>query len=455
MNMSETAKLPPYSLEAEQSVLGGLMLRNEAWYDLADKLADEDFYREDHRTIFRAIAALMGNAKPCDYLTVVEQLKHEGKLEEAGGMAYLGELANNTPSAANVLAYAEIVRERSVLRSLIAAGNDIAELGFRPDGRSQEELVDHAEQKVFGIREQGAKAHSQFQPIHSLMDMVEATVDRLSKGGTLSGLETGIIDLDRMTNGLRPGELIIVAGRPGMGKTSFAMNIAEHAAIALKEPVAVFSMEMSGEQLALRVLSSFGRIDQTKLRSGQMDDHDWAKMTSASSLIREAPLFIDETGALSPMDLRARARRLARQHGVKLILVDYIQLMQIPGSRDGRTAEISAISRNLKALAKELNVPIIALSQLSREVEKRENKRPIMSDLRESGSIEQDADLILFIYRGAYYKRKEGLEASPDEDNTAEVIIAKQRSGPTGTVKTAFLGKYTRFDNLSHSDYGY
>ena len=254
---------------------------------------------------------------------------------------------------------------------------------------------------------------------------------------------------DRRTNGLRPGDLVIVAGRPGMGKTSFAMNIAEHVAIDKKEPVAVFSMEMPGEQLAMRVLASFGRIDQSNLRSGQLDDHEWAKLTSASTIIREAPLFIDESGALSPMDLRARARRLARQHGIKLIVVDYIQLMQVHGTRENRTNEISEISRNLKALAKELKIPIIALSQLSREVEKRENKRPLMSDLRESGSIEQDADLILFIYRGAYYKRKDGAEVTADEDNIAEVIIAKQRSGPTGVVKTAWLGRYTRFENLA------
>lgn len=448
--MTESAKSPPYSLEAEQSVLGGLMLRNDAWYDLADRLSEVDFYRQDHRLIFRSIAELMSQSKPCDYLTVMEQLKHGDVLEQAGGAVYLGHLANETPSAANVVAYADIVRERSVLRQLIATGQEIAELGFRPDGRAQEELVDVAEQRIFNIREAGAKSRMDFEPIHSLMDKVEKNIEFLSKNpGQLSGMSTGLDDLDKRTNGLRPGDLVIVAGRPGMGKTSFAMNIAEHVAIDKKEPVAVFSMEMPGEQLAMRVLASFGRIDQSNLRSGQLDDHEWAKLTSASTIIREAPLFIDESGALSPMDLRARARRLARQHGIKLIVVDYIQLMQVHGTRENRTNEISEISRNLKALAKELKIPIIALSQLSREVEKRENKRPLMSDLRESGSIEQDADLILFIYRGAYYKRKDGAEVTADEDNIAEVIIAKQRSGPTGVVKTAWLGRYTRFENLA------
>ena len=448
-------KAPPFSIEAEQSVLGGLMLRNEAWYDLAERINADDFYREDHRVIFEAIAELMHANRPCDLVTLHDHLKQKNRLEAAGGLAYLGHLANETPSGANVLAYADIVRQHSVLRGLIRTGQDIAELGFRPDGRPINELIDAAERQVFAIREQGAKGTTQYFAIKDLMDSVEHRVDELRKNpGALAGLSTGFIELDRKTNGLHPGDLVIIAGRPGMGKTSFAMNIAEHAAIALKQGVAVFSMEMSAEQLALRVLSSFGRIDQTRLRSGQLDDHDWDKLVSAGTLIREAPLYIDETGALTPWELRARARRMVRQHKVSLIVVDYIQLMQGSGKADNRTNEISEISRGLKALAKELKVPVIALSQLSREVEKRENKRPLMSDLRESGSIEQDADLILFIYRASYYKRKEGLEVAPEEDNTAEVILAKQRSGPTGTVLTAFQGRFTRFDNLEHRDFG-
>lgn len=448
-------KAPPFNLEAEQSVLGGLMLRNEVWYDLAERVSTEDFYREDHRVIFAAIAELVGNNKPCDLVTLNDHLKQKELLEKAGGYQYLGELANQTPSGVNSASYADIVRHHSVLRSLIASGQDIAELGFRPEGRPLNELIDQAEQQVFAIREHGAKGQSAYFPISQLMDSVEARVDMLRKNpGALAGLSTGFVELDRKTSGLHPGDLVIVAGRPGMGKTSFAMNIAEHAAIALKQPVAVFSMEMPAEQLALRVLSSFGRIDQGRLRNGELDDHDWDKLVSAGTLIREAPLYIDETGALTTFELRARARRMVRRHDVKLIVVDYIQLMQGSGKADNRTNEISEISRNLKALAKELKVPVIALSQLSREVEKRENKRPLMSDLRESGSIEQDADLILFIYRSSYYKRKEGLETSVEEDNTAEVILAKQRAGPTGTIRTAFQGRFTRFDNLEIRDYG-
>ena len=336
-----------------------------------------------------------------------------------------------------------------MLRSLIATGTDIADIGFRPNGRTPSELIDVAEQKVFAIRERGARGRVEYTAIGDLVPRIEAKVEasRNSPGG-LAGLSAGLTDLDRRTNGFGNSDLIIIAGRPGMGKTSFAMNIAEHAAIKLKKPAAVFSMEMSAEQLAMRVLASHCRLDQTRLRSGQLEDHEWDWLVQGGVDIREAPLYIDETGALSPLELRARARRLKNRHDIGLIVIDYIQLMQVPSSRDNRTNEISEISRNLKALAKELNVPILALSQLSREVEKRENKRPIMSDLRESGSIEQDADMILFIYRDGYYKRKTGEDLGAD-DNIAEIIIAKQRNGPTGTVKCAFIGKYTRFENLA------
>lgn len=442
-------KQPPNSIEAEQAVLGGLLLNNRAWYELVELVGEDDFYTADHRLIFHAIGELLNAARPCDFVTLSEHLRHQDKLEEAGGISYLGTLAADTPSAANIKAYAEIVRERSVLRSLIAAGQDIAELGYQPDGRIASHLIDVAEQQVFAIRARGSKAASQAKDMPTLMDAVEARLAMLRDNpGGLAGIPTGFVDLDAKTQGMHEGDLIIVGGRPGSGKTSFAMNIAEHVAIERKLPTAVFSMEMSAEQLALRVLSSFGRIDQQHLRSGQMEDHEMSRLISASGLLREAPLYIDETGSLSPQELAGRARRMAAKHGLALIVVDYIQLMQVPNNRENRTNEVSEISRSLKALAKELKLPIIALSQLSRGVESRENKRPRMSDLRESGSIEQDADVVLFVYREDYHNK------DAINQGTAEIIIGKQRSGPTGEVKTAFLGKYTRFDNLA-PEYAY
>ncbi|WP_051748031.1 replicative DNA helicase [Nevskia soli] len=447
--LAPSPKQPPHSMEAEQSVLGGLLLNNRAWYDLVDQVSEEDFYTQDHRVIFRAIGELMGQGKPCDFVTLSEHLRQQNKLDDAGGVSYLGTLAADTPSAANVKAYAEIVRERSVLRALIATGQDVAELGYQPAGRHSGTLIDVAEQQIFAIRARGSKAASQVKGMPVLMDAIEDRLERLrANPDAFAGTPTGFIELDKMTQGMHEADLIIVGGRPGMGKTSFAMNIAEHVAIERKLPTVVFSMEMSAEQLALRVLSSFGRIDQQALRSGHLEDHDWSRLVSASGLLREAPLFIDETGSLSPQELAGRARRLAAKHPLALIVVDYIQLMQVPNNRENRTNEISEISRSLKALAKELKVPIIALSQLSRTLESRTDKRPIMSDLRESGSIEQDADVVLFVYRDDYHN-KESLAPG-----TAEIIIAKQRSGPTGKVKTAFLGKYTRFDNLA-PEYAY
>ena len=442
--LAPSPKQPPHSLEAEQSVLGGLLLNNRAWYDLVDQIGENDFYTQDHRTIFRAIGELLNAAKPCDFVTLSEHLRSKGELEEAGGISYLGTLAADTPSAANIKAYAAIVRERSVLRALIATGQDIAELGYAPEGRETGQLIDVAEQQVFSIRAQGNRGKQQAKDMPMLMDAIEDRLERLRNNPeSFAGVPTGFLDLDSMTQGMHEGDLIIVGGRPGMGKTSFAMNIAEHVAIERKLPTAVFSMEMSAEQRALRVLSSFGRIDQQRLRSGQLEDHDWSRLVSASGLLREAPLFIDETGSLSPQELAGRARRMAAKQKLSLIVVDYIQLMQVPGNRENRTNEISEISRSLKALAKELKVPIIALSQLSRSLEARQDKRPIMSDLRESGSIEQDADVVLFVYREDYHNKETA------NQGTAEIIIAKQRSGPTGKVKTAFLGQYTRFDNLA------
>jgi replicative DNA helicase len=442
--LAPSPKQPPHSMEAEQSVLGGLLLNNRAWYELADQISEEDFYTQDHRVIFRAIGELMAQSKPCDFVTLSEHLRQQNRLEDAGGVSYLGTLAADTPSAANVKAYAEIVRERSVLRSLIAAGQDIAELGYQPGGREPSLLIDSAEQAVFRIRERGDRSQSQYFAMPTLIESVEKRLDMLRDNPeSFSGLATGFTEFDKLTTGLHAGDLVIVAGRPGMGKTSFAMNIAEYVATVGKMPVAVFSMEMSAEQLALRVLSSFGRIDQQRLRSGELEDRDWSSLVSAGALLREAPLYIDETGSLSPLDLRARARRMAARHGIKLIVVDYIQLMQVSGTRENRTNEISEISRSLKALGKELGLPVIAISQLSRGVEARDNKRPRMSDLRESGGIEQDADLIVFVYRDEYYNKESA------DKGTAEIIIAKQRNGPTGMVKTAFLGPYTRFDNLA------
>jgi replicative DNA helicase len=446
---TEALKVAPQSLEAEQSVLGGLMLDNSAWDKVADIVAEEDFYRRDHRLIFRAIASLMSHSKPCDVVTLSEWLDVQGLLDEAGGLAYLGTLAKNTPSAANIKAYADIVRERSVLRQLITVGNEISGSAYQTEGRSTEELLDSAERQVFEIAEQGARAKKGFTAIKDLLVKAVDRIDELfQQDNPITGVPTGWDSFDEMTSGLQKGDLVIVAGRPSMGKTTFAMNIAENAAIKANLPTAVFSMEMPGEQLAMRMLSSLGRIDQHKVRTGKLQDEDWPRLTSAVGILADAPLFIDDTPALTPNELRARARRLSREHGLGLIVIDYLQLMQVHGTKENRTNEISEISRSLKALAKELEVPVIALSQLNRGLEQRPNKRPVMSDLRESGAIEQDADVIVFIYRDEVYN-----EDSPDK-GTAEIIIGKQRNGPIGTTRLTFLGQFTRFENFIHDIYG-
>ncbi len=437
-------KVPPHSIDAEQSVLGALMLDNATWDQVADLLTESDFYRQSHRVIFRAVEAMADAGDPLDVVTLSEWLEQHAVLDSAGGLAYLGELAQNTPSAANVKAYASIVRERAVLRQLIQVGAAIADTAYNPEGRATHELLDHAEKLVFEIAEKGARTRGGFTPIKELL--VEA-VDRIDtlfqQDSAITGVATGFSDLDELTSGLQRSDLVIVAGRPSMGKTSFAMNMAEHAAIRDKIPVAVFSMEMPGEQLAMRLMSSLGRIDQHKVRTGKLSDDDWPRLTSAVGLLAEAPVFIDDTPALTPTELRARARRLKREHDLGLIVIDYLQLMQVTGGGENRTTEISEISRGLKALAKELNVPVIALSQLNRSLEQRPNKRPVMSDLRESGAIEQDADVIVFIYRDEVYN-----EESPDK-GTAEIIVAKQRNGPIGTVRLTFLGQYTRFESFT------
>lgn len=443
-NPTAKLKMPPHSLDAEQAVLGGLMLDNRAWDQIADKITEKHFYRRDHQMIFKAMAKLTEENQPIDVITVSEILQKMDTQSEGSSLAYLGELAKNTPSAANIAAYADIVYERAVLRELIAVGTNITELAFEPQGRASTDILDEAEKQVFDIAERGVRGAGP----EGIRSIVSKAIDNIEKrfqdNSHITGISTGFTDMDKLTTGMQPGDLIIVAGRPSMGKTTFAMNIAEHAAIRSQKAVLVFSMEMPGEALATRMLSSLGRIDQNKLRTGKLVDEDWTRLTSAVALLSNAKLFIDETPALTPIEMRARARRIAREKDstLGLIVIDYLQLMRGSGHVENRTAEISEISRSLKALAKELNVPIIALSQLNRSLEQRPNKRPVMSDLRESGAIEQDADLIAFIYRDEVYN-----EDSPDK-GTAEIIVGKQRNGPIGMIRLTFMGQYTRFDNF-------
>ena len=441
---TEALKVPPNSLQAEQAVLGGLMLDNSAWDTVADHVTEEDFYRHDHRMIFRALAELAQKNSPLDAVTLSEWLAHNQLLDEVGGLAALGNLAQNTPSAANIKAYADIVREKSVMRQLIQVGNKIAAGGYDSEGRDTSQLLDQAEKLVFDIAEQGKRGKRGFRSIRSLLATAVDRIDYLfQQDNAITGVSTGFADLDEMTAGLQPSDLIIVAGRPSMGKTTLAVNFAENAAIKNQVPVAIFSMEMPGEQLALRMMSSLGHIDQHRVRTGKLEDDDWPRLTSAVSILDTAPIFIDDTPALSPMELRARARRLKREHDLGLIVIDYLQLMQIGNTSENRTTEISEISRNLKALAKELHVPVIALSQLNRSLEQRTDNRPVMSDLRESGAIEQDADVIMFIYRDEVYN-----EDSPQK-GLAEIIIGKQRNGPIGTRLLTFRGQFTRFENYA------
>ncbi len=440
----EQLKVPPHNLEAERAVVGGLMLDNSAWEKVADRLVEDDFYRQEHRLLFRAIATLRERNNPCDAVTVGSWLANNELLDDVGGAGFLAELANATPGASNIVSYADIIREKSILRQLIDVSSNIAESAFRPEGRESSEILEAAEKEVLEIRERGARFKAGFIPIKEGVKSAFQLIEHLYElEGNITGLPTGFTDFDEKTAGLQGSDLIIVAGRPSMGKTTFAMNIAENAAIEANATVAVFSMEMSAQQLVMRMLSSLGRIPSNRLRTGQLDDTDWPRVTSAMNLLVNTKLFIDETPALSPTDLRARARRLKREHDLGLIVVDYLQLMQVPGSSENRATEISEISRSLKALAKELHVPVIALSQLNRSLEQRPNKRPVMADLRESGAIEQDADVIVFIYRDEVYNPE-----SPDRGK-AEIIIGKQRNGATGMVPLAFLGQFTRFENFT------
>ena len=445
-----TLKVPPHSTEAEQSVLGALMINNDAWFDVADIVTSNDFYRTQHRIVFEAMAALSGDNQPLDGVTISEALQSRGLLDKAGGMAYLAELAENTPGARNAAAYARIVRDRSTVRKLISAANKIADAAFMPEGKSDEELLDYAEDQVFKIAEDRAKSDGP-QPVNQLLDRAVERIDELSKNkGALTGLPTGFADLDRLTAGLQKSDLVIVAGRPSMGKTSLAMNMVEHAIMGSKSPAPtlVFSLEMSADQLVMRMLSSLARIDQTRMRTGDLKEQDWPRFSSAAAQLRDKPLHIDDTPALTPNEVRARARRVWREHkGLGLIVVDYLQLMRASGQPENRTNEIAEISRSLKAIAKEMRCPVIAAAQLNRALESRTNKRPVLADLRESGAIEQDADLILFIYRDEVYNEES------EYKGIAEIIIGKQRNGPTGTVKLSFLNHLTKFEDLASDRY--
>ena len=445
-------RVPPHSIEAESSVLGGLLLDNSAWDRMGDLLVDGDFYRYEHQLIYAAIGSLVNASKPADVITVFEQLQNQGHAESVGGLGYLNSLAQYVPSASNIRRYAEIVRERSVLRKLVSASDEIATAAFNPKGRPVDKILDEAEQKIFNIGEEGSRMKQGFQSMDSL---VVALLDRVQEmadnPNDITGVPTGFHDLDKMTSGLQPGDLVVLAARPSMGKTAFAINIAEHVALNEGLPVAVFSMEMGAAQLAVRVVGSIGRVDQGHLRTGKLTDEEWPRLTEAIERLRTVSLHIDETPGLTPSELRANARRLARQCGkLGLIVVDYLQLMSGSGGSDGdnRATELGEISRGLKMLAKELQCPVIALSQLNRGVEQRTDKRPMMSDLRESGAIEQDADIIMFIYRDDYYNK------DSKDPGVAEIIIGKQRNGPTGTVRLAFLKPLTRFESLATGGFG-
>jgi replicative DNA helicase len=448
LGAADGLRLPPHSIEAEQSVLGALMLDATSWDQVADRVGAEDFYRPDHRLIFEAVRGLIERSQPCDAVTLSEFLETQGSLDQVGGLSYLGSLARDTPTAANVRAYADIVRERSLLRELISAGNQIASSALEPEGREARDIVDEAERRVFQIAERGAHGRSGFREVKSILPEVVNRIDAMyNSTEKLTGVSTGFKKLDEMTSGLQAGDLIVIAGRPSMGKTALAVNIAENAALGSAKSCAIFSMEMSSESLTLRMISSLGRINQSDLRSGRIREDDWARIDSAMTQLSGARIYVDESPALTPTEVRARARRLKRERGLDLIVVDYLQLMQVAGTKENRATEISEISRSLKALAKELSVPVIALSQLNRGVEQRVEKKPVMSDLRESGAIEQDADVILLIYREEQY------DPNTMRKGIADIIVAKQRNGPTGDVQLTFLAQYTKFENFAPESY--
>ena len=452
-NQISSLKVPPHSIEAEQSILGGLLIDNKAIDRIAGQVSASDFYRNDHQIIFSHISKLIDHNQPADIVTVAESLEQNSELTKVGGVAYLGLITENTPTASNISGYAKIVRERSIMRNLVEVGSDIVESAFSPQGKDAQQLLDESESKIFQIADAGTSEKLGFVDIKELLPKAAQRIDdlyQLDDPNGVTGVPTGYADLDQKTAGLQPGDLIIIAGRPSMGKTSLALNIAEHVGMEAGLPVAIFSMEMGAAQLTMRLLGSVGKLDQHKMRIGQLEDEDWPKLTNALGVLNEAPIFIDEGSALNSYEVRARARRLHRQQGkLGLIVIDYIQLMSSANDQSGenRATEVSEISRSLKALAKELNVPVVALSQLNRSVESRPDKRPMMSDLRESGAIEQDADVIMFIYRDEVYNPETA------EKGVAEILLSKQRNGPTGVAKLTFLGQYTRFENYANPGY--
>ncbi len=443
----DAIKVPPHSLEAEQSVIGGLLLDNERWDTVAERVVASDFYSRPHRLIFEGVKTILEEGKPLDLITLSEYLERHEQLDDVGGFAYLADLAKNTPSAANINAYADIVAERAIVRGLISVANEIADAGYDPQGRSSEDLIDLAESKVFAIAESRTSDSEGPQNVDNILEKTLERIELLYKTPQdgVTGVDTGFTDLNKKTAGLQGSDLVIVAARPSMGKTTFAMNLCENAAMQQDKPVLIFSLEMPAEQLMMRMLASLSRVDQTKIRTGQLDDEDWARISSTMGLLMQKKnMYIDDSSGLTPTEVRSRARRVAREHGgLSMIMVDYLQLMRVPALTDNRTLEIAEISRSLKALAKELNVPVVALSQLNRSLEQRADKRPVNSDLRESGSIEQDADLIMFIYRDEVY--------NPDSPykGTAEIILGKQRNGPIGSVRLTFQGQHSRFDNYA------
>ena len=446
---TEQVSIPPHSTEAEQAVLGGIMLSNQHWDGIAERVIAEDFYTFAHKAIFQTMEELMRNQTPIDLITLDQALKAKGISDSVGGFAYLADLSNNTPNAINILAYAEIVREKAILRELIAVGNRIAENSYSPKGKDIKMVLDEAEREVFAIAE---KRSSSTEGPQNVLSVLESTIARIETLGKLenhngvTGVTTGFVELDKKTAGLQPSDLIIVAARPSMGKTTFAMNLCENAAMASDKPVLVFSLEMPAEQIMMRMIASLARVDQTKIRTGQnLEEAEWSKIASVFGMFKQKNnLYIDDSSGLTPTELRSRARRVYRENGgLSMIMVDYLQLMRAPAFSDNRTLEIAEISRSLKALAKELEVPVIALSQLNRTLEQRADKRPVNSDLRESGSIEQDADLIMFIYRDEVYND------NSEDKGVAEIIIGKQRNGPIGRVRLAFNGQFSRFDNLA------
>lgn len=442
----EKLKVPPHSIEAEQSVLGSMLIDPESWDKVAELVTETDFYNRSHQIIFKAITRLLNISNPIDLITVSEELEKHDELEDAGGFAYLGELAKNTPSSANVASYAQIISERAITRELIGVAHEIAEVGYNPEGRDSADILDLAESRVFEIAERRTGENEGPRNVESVLGK---TIDRLEElvktNKEVTGVTTGFTDLDKKTSGLQPSDLIIVAARPSMGKTTFAMNLVENAMMAEEKPVLVFSLEMPSEQIMMRMLASLSRVDQTKIRTAQLDDEDWARISNTMAMLKDKDrLFVDDSSGLTPMDVRSRARKLARERGgISLIMIDYLQLMRVPSLSENRTLEIAEISRSLKALAKELEVPVVALSQLNRTLEQRADKRPVNSDLRESGSIEQDADLIMFIYRDEVYHE------NSEDKGIAEIIIGKQRNGPIGTSRLTFQGQFSRFDNYA------